>query len=98
MLTIVSRYTNTLFVSLNNRIYFRDHPSSGVHVMSGRIVESDQNHHHLSQAQFAAHTTTLGESYISHTIDLEKGNSGTGSSISSDPRYQCSATIASMCS
>jgi len=80
-------YTNTLFVSLNNRIYFRDHRSSVIHVMSDCIVESDQNHHHLSQTRFAAHSTTLGESYISHTIDLEKGNSDAVSNISLDPSH-----------
>ena len=85
MLTIISRYTNTLLVSLNNRIYFRDHPSSGVHIMSDRVMEPDLSHLHCPPVGSAVQTTTLGDSYISHTIDLEKSNGDT-TSISSDPR------------
>jgi hypothetical protein len=35
-----SRYSNTLLVSLNNRIYFRDHPFRGVHGDSRYYVDS----------------------------------------------------------
>jgi hypothetical protein len=71
-----SRYTNTLLVSLNNRIYFRDHPPRGVHVDTN---DFDQGHRSATTSlHFAqAHTTTLGDGYkvktISHTIDPEQG-------------------------
>jgi hypothetical protein len=91
ILTIVSRYSITLFVSLNNRIYFRDHPSSGVHIMNDHVhvVESGPSPHHFSSVGSITHTTTLNESYILHTINLEKGNSDSGTVIDtlSDPRY-----------
>jgi hypothetical protein len=35
-----SRYSNTLLVSLNNRIYFRDHPFRGTHGNSRCYVDS----------------------------------------------------------
>jgi hypothetical protein len=35
-----SRYSNTLLVSLNNRIYFRDHPFRGAHGNSRCYVDS----------------------------------------------------------
>lgn len=94
MLTIFSRYTNTLFVSLNNRIYFRDHPSSGVHIMSDGVAEAEQSHIRFPPVGSAAHTTTLDDSCISHTIDLEKGSSAV--SVASGPRCWHSATPASM--
>src|SRR5260221_5498487 len=97
-----SRYTNTLMVSLNNRIYFRDHrtaATAGVDVDSDHIVESDQFHHstralfRFSQAGSPAHSTAIGDSFkldtISHTmIDLEKEGKGDAHtvSVSSDPR------------
>ena len=75
-----SRYTNTLLVSLNNRIYFRDHPSPGVHVDTSHF---DQGHRsamtslHFAQVGSHTHTTTLGDGYkvktTSHTTDPEKG-------------------------
>ena len=83
-------------VSLNNRIYFRDHRTPGVHVDSDHIVESDQFRHSaiapfpFSQAGPPAHSTTIGDSFklntISHTIDLEKKGKGDAVSISSDTR------------
>jgi hypothetical protein len=97
MLTIVSRYTNTLFVSLNNRIYFRDHPSSGVHIMGDCVVESEQSHIRFPPVGSAAHTTTLDDSSISHTIDVEKGSSD-AVGVSLGPRCRHNATAASMCS
>ena len=81
MLTIVFRYTNTLFVSLNNRIYFRDHPSSGVHIMSDRVMEPEQSHIRFPPVGSVAHMTTLDD----HTMDLEKV-SGDAVSVSSGPR------------
>jgi len=85
-------------VSLNNRIYFRDHRTAGVHVDSDdhHIMESDQFHHsarasfRLSQAGSPAHSTSIGDSFklntISHTIDLEKKGKGDTVSVSSDRR------------
>jgi len=82
-------YSVTLFVSLNNRIYFRDHPSSGVHIMNDHVhvVEFDQSHHHFSPVGSITHTTTLNESL--HTINLEKGKSDSGTVIDtlSDPSH-----------
>ena len=96
MLTKTSRYTNTLMVSLNNRIYFRDHRTPGAHVDSDHIVESDQFHHstmasyRFSQVGHPAHSTAIGDSFklntISHAIDLERKGKGDGVSITSDPR------------
>jgi hypothetical protein len=99
MLTRAYRYTNTLLVSLNNRIYFRDHPSPGVHIMSDDVVGSDQSRRHFTTVGSTTHTAIQDDNYvlktISHTIDLEKGKSD-GVSISSDPRCQHSATTATM--
>ena len=77
-----SRYSNTLLVSLNNRIYFRDHPGSCVD--SGHVVESDQARrsavaslHFSTQGPRSARPDTTDDDFklhpISHTIDLEKG-------------------------
>jgi len=83
-------YTNTLLVSLNNRIYFRDHPSPGVHIMSDHGVGSDQSRRHFNPVGSTTHVATQDDNYvlktISHTIDLEKGKSD-GVSISSDPSH-----------
>jgi hypothetical protein len=79
-----SRYSNTLLVSLNNRIYFRDHPSCGSHVDSGHVVESDQirrsavaSLHFSTQGRPSTRTDTTDDGFklhpISHTIDLERG-------------------------
>jgi hypothetical protein len=88
------RYSNTLLVSLNNRIYFRDHPASAV-VDSGLVVDSDQARRsavaslHFSQGPPPLHTNTIDEGFklhtISRTMDLEKGK-GDAVSISSGPR------------
>jgi len=96
MLTKTSRYTNTLMVSLNNRIYFRDHRTPGVQVDNDHIVESDQFRlsamapYRFSQVGPSAHSTSIGDSFklntLSHTIDLEKKGKGDTVSISSDPR------------
>jgi hypothetical protein len=81
-------------VSLNNRIYFRDHRRTA----EDDIVESGQIHHsavasssRFSQAGPPTHLTTIGDSFnlntISHTIDLEKKGKGEAVSVSSDPKY-----------
>jgi len=86
-------YSNTLFVSLNNRIYFRDHSqgTAGIHIVREHVIESDPSHRslHFTSAGSTVHETTLGsDSYalktISHTIDLSK-EKGDAVSINSDP-------------
>jgi hypothetical protein len=84
-------------VSLNNRIYFRDQPSPGLHIDGSHGVESDPSRgtgiasFQLSPIRSHVHRTMPDDSYklntISHTIDLEKGSKGDAVSISSDPRY-----------
>jgi len=99
ILTRVHRYTNTLFVSLNNRIYFRDHLPSGVQITSDPVVGSDQSPRHFTPVVSTTRTTTRDDNYalktISHTIDLETGKSDTVS-ISSDPRCRHSVTAGAM--
>jgi len=100
MLTTVRRYTNTLFVSLNNRIYFRDHIPSGVQIMSDQVEGSDQSRRHFTPVVVSTtHATTRDDNYalktISHTIDLEKGKSDSVS-ISSDPRCRHSVSAGTM--
>jgi hypothetical protein len=95
MLTTVSRYSNTLLVSLNNRIYFRDHPQ-GDHVESNQIVVPGQSRRSamtslgFAQVGSPAHTTTMGDSLqlntVPHAIDLEKAQDDAVSSIRSEPR------------
>ena len=82
-----SRYSNTLLVSLNNRIYFRDHPFRGAHgnsqcyMDSGPTIRSTVTP--LSFAQNGLPTTSVGESLklgtvVSGTasVDMEKGTVG----------------------
>jgi hypothetical protein len=87
------RYSNTLFVSLNNRIYFRDYSqvTAGIHIVREHVIESDLSHRsvHITSAGSTVHETTLGsDSYalktISHAIDLSK-EKGDTVSINSDP-------------
>ena len=82
-------------VSLNNRIYFRNHGTAGVHVDSELAVESDQFHHSRASFRFSqdgppAHSAAIGDSFklntISHMIDLEKKGKGDTVTVSSDPR------------
>lgn len=83
-------------VSLNNRIYFRDHATAGVHVESELAMESEQFRHsarasfRFSQDRSPAHSAAIGDSFklntISHMIDLEKKGKGDTVSVSSDPR------------
>jgi hypothetical protein len=83
-----SRYSNTLLVSLNNRIYFRDHPFRGAHgntacyVDSGPSIRSTITPINFSQPQngLRHHTTAIGNGLklgtVSGTpsIDIEKGS------------------------
>ena len=84
MLTSVTRYSNTLLVSLNNRIYFRDHPFRGAHgnsrscyVDSGPSFPSTVTP--LSFAENGRPTTSAGDTLKldtmsgSASIDIEKG-------------------------
>ncbi|KAI0280493.1 hypothetical protein BGY98DRAFT_1060727 [Russula aff. rugulosa BPL654] len=76
-------YSNTLLVSLNNRIYFRDHPFRGVHGNSRCYVDSGPSFPStvtpLSFAQNEPRTTLAGDSVKLDTfsgtpsIDIEKG-------------------------
>jgi len=84
-------YTNTLLVSLNNRIYFRDHPAPGAHVDT---IHFDQGHRsamaplHFAPVGSHAHPTVtiLGDGHkvmtMSQTIDPEKGMGDAGSNKS----------------
>jgi hypothetical protein len=83
-------------VSLNNRIYFRDHPSTDAVVDSGHVT-SDQFRRsavaslHFSDRRLSTHTGTPDGTFklhsISHAMDLEKGKSDAVKvSISSDSR------------
>jgi hypothetical protein len=85
-----SRYSNTLLVSLNNRIYFRDHPSPGAHVDTNleQCHRSVMASLHFAQVTTHANNATLGDSYkaknMDYTIDPEKGKADT-CSIRSNP-------------
>jgi hypothetical protein len=96
MLTGVLDTPIPLLVSLNNRIYFRDHPGSGFLVDSDQLVEIDHSRRsaitslHPTPVGSQARAATSGDGYkrntISHTIDLEQGNEGDVVSFSSDAR------------
>lgn len=64
-----SRYTNTLMVSFNNRIYFREHPSSVSHSSGNHTVDSQDRfeaasrHFHPVQVGTPTHATTIGNSF-----------------------------------
>jgi hypothetical protein len=64
------RYANTLMVSLNNRIYFREHASSVVHSSGDHIVDSQhrlevasRHFHHQVQVGTPTRVTTIGNSF-----------------------------------
>jgi hypothetical protein len=82
-----SRYSNTLLVSLNNRIYFRDHPFRGAHgntrcyVDSGRSFRATVTPLAFAHPRLHHHTqTSIGDNLkldaVSGTatvdIDIEK--------------------------
>ncbi|KAI0280489.1 hypothetical protein BGY98DRAFT_320842 [Russula aff. rugulosa BPL654] len=66
-------YSNTLLVTLNNRIYFRDHPS--LKGSSAGIGPSGRLSHHLPQVRppgIAPSNGTISLDSFSSTTDLEK--------------------------
>jgi len=77
-----SRYANTLMVSLNNRIYFREHALSVVHSSDNHIVNSQHRlevaSRHVHQVQVGTPTgATIGNSFklermSSHTLELAR--------------------------
>jgi hypothetical protein len=76
-----SRYANTLMVSLNNRIYFREHALSVVHSSSNHIVDTQNGievtTHHFHQVGTPARPTAIGNSFkldrmSSHTVELAR--------------------------
>lgn len=78
------RYSNTLLVSLNNRIYFRDHPFRGAHgntrcyVDSGRSLRATVTPLTFAQPGLRRHTTSIGDNLkldvvsAMATVDIEK--------------------------
>jgi hypothetical protein len=92
------RYSNTLLVSLNNRIYFRDHPMATVVVDSEHGVASDLSRHFAVTSQFSpgrppSNTNTADEGFnlhsISHPMRLVQ-DKGDEASIISGQRRVCS--------
>jgi len=80
------RYSNTLLLTLNNRIYFRDHPFPGSGSgHSGYPGTSRPSEHHLPQVRAAVVTTndTSRLGLFLSTTDLEKGG---GNTVVSNPR------------
>jgi hypothetical protein len=87
-----SRYANTLMVSLNNRIYFREHALSVVHSSSNHIVDSQHGlevtSHHFHQVGAPPRATTIGNGFkldtlSSHTVELARVK-GDGVSVNSE--------------
>jgi len=78
-----SRYANTLMVSLNNRIYFREHASAVVHSSDDHIMDSQHRlevgsrHFHQVQVGTPTRAATIGNSFkldrmSSHTVELAR--------------------------
>lgn len=76
-------YANTLMVSLNNRIYFREHAMSVVHSSDNHFVDSQHRlevasrHFHQVQVGTPADATMIGNSFklgrmSSHTVELAR--------------------------
>ncbi|KAI0280488.1 hypothetical protein BGY98DRAFT_963681 [Russula aff. rugulosa BPL654] len=85
-------YANTLMVSLNNRIYFREHALSVVHSSSNHIVDSQHGlevtSHHFHQVGAPPRATTIGNGFkldtlSSHTVELARVK-GDGVSVNSE--------------
>ena len=80
------RYSNTLLVSLNNRIYFRDHPFRGAHgdtrcyVDSGRSLRATVTPLTFAQNELRRHAASIGDNVKLDTIsgtqasDVEKSS------------------------
>lgn len=76
-------YSNTLLVTLNNRIYFHDDPSPGG--SSAGIGPSGHSAHHLAQVRppgIAPTNGTISLSSFSSTTDLEKANNSDNFAVS----------------
>ena len=62
-----SRYANTLMVSFNNRIYFREHSSFVAHSSGNHTMNSSQEvasrHFHPVQVGTPIHATTIPNSF-----------------------------------
>jgi hypothetical protein len=76
-----SRYANTLMVSLNNRIYFREHAASVVHSSNNHIVDTQHRlevtSHHFHHVGTPTHATAIGNGFklgrlSSHTVELAR--------------------------
>ncbi|KAI9509581.1 hypothetical protein F5148DRAFT_1186280 [Russula earlei] len=73
-------YSNTLLLSLNNRIYFRDHPSPGSHGDNGYTVDTSQIRRPsvpsltFARTELTTHTATISDSSkfdtVSQTIEF----------------------------
>lgn len=78
-----SRYANTLMVSFNNRIYFREHASSVAHSSGNHTMDSQDRlevasrHFNPVQVGTPTHATTIGNSFklermSSHAVELAR--------------------------
>lgn len=80
-----SRYANTLMVSFNNRIYFREHASSVAHSSGNHTTDVDSQgrlevasrHFHPVQVGTATHATVTGNSFkldrmSPHAVELAR--------------------------
>ena len=81
------RYSNTLLVTLNNRIYFRDHPSPGPMGPSAVTGPSGHSSHHLSQVRSpgiatANRTITLSSFSSSTDLDSERAKTNDNFAVS----------------
>jgi hypothetical protein len=77
------RYSNTLLVTLNNRIYFRDHPSPTG--SSPGIGPSGHSSHHLPEVKpprIATANGTISLNSLSSTTDLEKAKNNDNFAVS----------------
>jgi hypothetical protein len=97
VLTRVFRYSNTLLVSLNNRIYFRDRTIATAIVDSENVSSGHSRHFavtsHFSQGHQPTNTNTTDQGFKLHSIPnrMRLGESkGDEASISSGPRRVCS--------
>ena len=74
------RYSNTLLLTLNNRIYFRDHPSPEVPGDSAYVAHLASGNREGQLSKFAAQdrpsesTASDGISMRLHTLHLASGN------------------------
>lgn len=71
-----SRYSNTLMVSLNNRIYFREHASSVVHSnhtdSQQRLEAATRHFHQVHQVGSVTPTGFKLDGLSSHAMELTR--------------------------